>query len=224
MKQIKPLFFAPVLFFLVLIPATRTFSREVFTAGLLAPTRIITAGQSHLLVAETGTAVANSGRISLVNRVTGARRTLIDGLPSAFNSVEQAPSGPSGLKLVGLKLYITIGQGDSVIRGGRGGTVVNPNPATPLNNSVLELILPADYEVLASGFVLSLDDQNNLAKSLPVSLQNTEGKTMNLRLVANLPRLENGKSSRIAAGKCAPGKSLWCRSEIRFSLHSRCQF
>lgn len=193
MKHIRPLLFVTTLFFFILIPVNRVFSREVFTTGLKAPTRIITAGQSHLIVAETGTGAPNSGRLSLINRITGARRTLIDNLPSALNPVENAPSGSSGIKLFGLQLYLTIGQGDSVKPGGRGGLVINPNPVTPLNNSVLELTLPADYEAMAGGFALSMSDQNLLAKGAQVLLQNNEGKTMNLRLVANLPdyKIEN---------------------------------
>jgi hypothetical protein len=193
MKYIKqPLFITTIVLF-ILIPATRVFSQGPFATGLKAPTKIITAGQSNLLVAETGTPTPNSGRISLVNRATGARGTLIDNLPSAFNVVEHAPSGPSGIKLDGLKLYLTIGQGDSVKPGPRGGLVANPNPATPLNNSVLELTLPADYEVLTSGFALSMSDQTVLSKGAQVLLQNSEGKTMNLRMVANLPdyKIEN---------------------------------
>jgi len=164
----------------------------VFSTGLQLPTKIITAGQSHLLVAETGFA-NNNGRVSLIDRTTGARRTLIDGLPSSFNAVEQTRSGASGIRLRGLKLYLTFGQGDSVVPGGRGRIVPNPGPVTPLNNSVLELTLPADYEALSSNFSLSPGDQSTLAKAMPVILQNTEGKTLNIRLVANLPdyRVEN---------------------------------
>lgn len=193
MKHIKPLLFVTTLFFFMFIPAERVFSREVFTSGLKAPIKIITAGQYHLIVAETGTAAPNSGRISLVNRINGARRTLLDKLPSALNPVENAPSGPSGLKLVGLQLYVTIGQGDSVKPGGRGGLVVNPNPVTPLNNSVLELTLPADYEEMSSGLTLTISDQILLSKGAQVLLQSGEGRTMNMRMVANLPdyKVEN---------------------------------
>jgi hypothetical protein len=193
MKYIKPPIFITTIFLFILIPAARAFSQGPFATGLKAPAKIITAGQSNLMVAETGTPTPNSGRISLVNRATGARGTLIDNLPSGFNVVEHSPSGPSGIKLDGLKLYLTIGQGDSVKPGPRGGLVANPYPATPLNNSVLELALPADYEVLNSGFALSMSDQNLLAKGSQVGLQNAEGKIMNLRLVANLPdwKVEN---------------------------------
>ncbi|HEX9962825.1 MAG TPA: ScyD/ScyE family protein [Pyrinomonadaceae bacterium] len=162
---------------------------SVLTTGLTAPTKIITAGQSSLLVAEAGTLTPNQGRISLVNRAGGERRTLIGGLPSGINLAEgqPAPSGPSGLKLNGLKLYVTIAQGDAVLPGGRGGLQVNPNPATPLNDSILELTLPADYEALTSGFTLSFGDQNSLVNGSTVTLLNAEGKTLAVRMVANLP-------------------------------------
>lgn len=167
-------------------------SPSVFTTGLQLPTKIITAGQSHLLVAETGFA-NNNGRVSLIDRSTGVRRTLIDGLPSGFNAIEQTRSGASGIRLRGLKLYLTFGQGDSAVPGSRGGAVPNPSPITPLNNSILELTLPADYEVLVTNFSLSISDQKILAAANPVILQNTEGKILNVRLVANLPdyKVEN---------------------------------
>lgn len=193
MTHIKQLILVTVSLILLLAPARQASSREVITSGLKAPAKIITAGQSHLIVAETGTAAPNTGRISLINRTTGARVTLIDNLPSGFNQVENAPSGPSGIRLDGLKLYLTIGQGDSVIPGARGGLVQNPNPATPLNNSILELTLPADYEVLGNGFTLAMNEQHQLAKNLPITLQNAEGKMLSVRLVANLPdfKIEN---------------------------------
>lgn len=160
----------------------------VFTTGLAGPTKIITAGQSHLLVAETGSPMPNTGRISLVDRRTGERRTLISGLPSAFNAVEQAPSGPSGIKLVGRTLYVTIGQGDSVVPGTPSGIFPNPNPATPLNNSILSLSLPADYEALLSEFTLTPGQQQMmLGGGRGPKLINAEGMELGVNLVANLP-------------------------------------
>lgn len=166
---------------------------SVLTGGLNSPNKIITAGQTSLLVAENGTMSPNNGRISLINKTSGARRTLIDDLPSGINTAEgqPAPSGPSGLKLKGLTLYLTIGQGDSVIPGGRGGFAANPNPATPLNNSVLELTLPADYEQLSSGFSLSFADQTTLSGGGQVNLLNAQGKMLSVRLLTNLPDWKN---------------------------------
>lgn len=176
-------------FYAVLNSVANAQATSVLTTGLNAPTKVITAGQSSLLVAEAGTLAPNNGRVSVVNRATGARQTLIDGLPSGINRAEgqPAPGGPSGLKLSGLKLYLTIAQGDAVLPGSRGGLQVNPAPATPLNDSVLELTLPADYETLSSGFTLSFNDQTALAGGSQVTLLNAAGKTLSVRLAANLP-------------------------------------
>lgn len=161
----------------------------VITGGLRAPNKIVTAGQSSLFVSEAGTMMPNNGRVSMVDRMNGARVTLIDGLPSGINTAEgqPAPAGPSGLKLNGLTLYVTIGAGDSVIPGGRGGLAANASPVTPLNNSVLKLTLPADYEQLTSGFSLSFADQTTLAEGGQVNLMNAQGKTLAVRMVTNLP-------------------------------------
>ena len=161
---------------------------SVFTVGLNNPAKITVAGGSSLLVSESGTDTPNSGRVSLVNRTTGARRTLIDGLPSGVTRSGGAPeaSGPSGIKLSGLKLYLTISAGDTSTQV-TGGAIVNPAPSSPLLISILELTLPADYETLASGFTLSFANQTTLNGNAPVTLTNAEGKQMIVRLVVNLP-------------------------------------
>jgi hypothetical protein len=170
------------------ISETKAQTTSVFTTGLNNPAKIITAGQSSLLVAEAGTTTPNSGRISLVNRTTGARQTLIDSLPSAINldGGTPEPNGPSGLKLSGQKLYLTIGSGNTTMPA-TGGFIVNPAPASPLFDSVLELTLPADYETLVSGFTLSFTNQTTLNGNAPVTLTNAEGKQLTIRLVVNLP-------------------------------------
>ena len=159
-----------------------------FTVGLNNPAKITVAGGSSLLVSEAGTTAPNSGRISLVNRTTGARQTLIDGLPSAVNNDGGAPetSGPAGLKQNGQKLYVTTGAGNTAMPV-TGGFIANPAPSSPLFDSILELTLPADYETLASGFALSFANQMTLNGNAPVTLTNAEGKQLTVRLVANLP-------------------------------------
>ena len=161
---------------------------SVFTVGLNNPAKITVAGGSSLLVSESGTDTPNSGRVSLVNRTTGARRTLIDGLPSGITRSGGAPeaSGPSGIKLSGLKLYLTISAGDTSTQV-MGGAIANTAPSSPLLISILELTLPADYETLASGFTLSFANQTTLNGNAPVVLTNAEGKQMIVRLVVNLP-------------------------------------
>ncbi len=164
---------------------------SVFTTGLNNPRKIITAGQTSFLVAEAGTNDApNTGRISLVNRTTGVRQTLIDNLPSGVNNLAGAPtvSGPSGLKLIDQTLYLTTGTGNAVMSGGPGGLESpNPNSSSQLFVSVMALTLPPDYETLASGFVLSAADQTTLAGGGQVTLTNMEGKQLTVRMVVNLP-------------------------------------
>ena len=168
--------------------AARAQGTSVFTTGLNSPAKIVTAGGSSLLVSEPGTDTPNSGRISLVNRTTGVRRTLIEGLPSAITRSGGAPeaSGPSGIKLDGLKLYISIGAGDTSTQV-TGGAIANPAPSSPLLISILELTLPADYETLVSGFTLSFANQTTLNGNAPVTLTNAESKQLIVRLVVNLP-------------------------------------
>src|SRR5213596_2847254 len=70
----------------------------VFASGLRAPTKVIFSQKNNLLVAEQGTGVPNTGRISIIDPQSAAVRTLLDGLPSALNLLgeQPAPSGPSG--------------------------------------------------------------------------------------------------------------------------------
>ena len=69
----------------------------------------------NIFVAESGQATANTGRISIIDRATATRRTLIDGLPSGLNASggESSPSGPSGIALANGTIYISIGAGDA---------------------------------------------------------------------------------------------------------------
>ena len=162
---------------------------SVLTGGLEKPTKLITAGDNSLLVAEAGTATPNSGRVSRVNRTTGARQTIIDGLPSGVNNLggPPSPSGPSALKLHGHTLFLTIATGDAMQNVGPGLESPNPNPSSPLFDSVLELNLPGKYEELASAFTLTFSDQTILAGGGAVELTNADGLQMTIRLIANFP-------------------------------------
>ncbi|MEO6390568.1 MAG: ScyD/ScyE family protein [Pyrinomonadaceae bacterium] len=161
---------------------------SVFTTGLNAPSKVILTGQNNLLVSESGTVVPNNGRISLVNGQSGARQTLIDGLPSGIDTNgAPSPSGPAGMKLSGRKLYLVIGPGDSTLQNGRGGQRPNFNPASPIFASVLEITLNADYEENTSGFTLSVNDQTALKNGSTVTLTNAQAKQINLRMLTDLP-------------------------------------
>src|SRR5687768_17093695 len=76
---------------------TQRVHSQPFAAGLQTPSRMIFTHHGNVLVAESGTPAPNSGRISFIDRTSGARKPLIDGLPSGVSGAgaEAAPSGPS---------------------------------------------------------------------------------------------------------------------------------
>src|SRR5215211_3891021 len=103
----------------------------VQTTGLTTPNKIINAPDNSMIVAEGGTTMPNTGRLSIVDRTSGARHTLISGLPSAVSFLGGPmgdPDGPSGIVLQGNRLWVTIGIGDAVLPGGGPG-LETPNPA-----------------------------------------------------------------------------------------------
>ncbi len=175
----------------------------VFASGLRAPTKIIFSQTGNLLVAEQGTAVPNTGRISIINPNTGVVRPLIDGLPSALNLVggQPAPSGPDGLAMEGRTLYITIGSGNTTLPGPFPGVEVpNPGVSSALFSSVLEVQFSAKVEKRTKGFTLTAAQQVELASGAQVTLKGAQGTSKNgrhhkryksdkitIRLVANLP-------------------------------------
>ena len=193
MNQVKQ--FKILAFFLALaVCGVLTFSAaaqttSVLTVGLNKPTKLIAAGDNSLLVAEGGTMTPNTGRVSLVNRTTGVRQTLVNGLPSGVNNLGGAPSpsGPSALKLRGHTLFLTISTGDAVQNVGPGLESPNPNPSSPLYDSVLELTLPGKYEQVTSPFTLSFSDQTTLAGGGEVELTNSDGESLTIRLIADFP-------------------------------------
>ena len=163
---------------------------SVFTTGLTIPNKLIAAGDNSLLVAEAGTLVPNTGRVSRVNRTTGARQTLISGLPSAVNTgptvTPPEVSGPTSLLLHGRVLYLTISVGDAVIRTPP-NEIPNPTPSSPIFASVLRITMPGDYENVTSPFVLTLPGHTALANGETVTLTNADGKTLSIEMVVNLP-------------------------------------
>jgi hypothetical protein len=125
--------------------AARAQSVSVFAGGLKAPSKLVMTPRGNLLVAEGGDG-PNRGRVSLIDRKTRVRRTVLDGLP-AGPSIEGGISGPSGIALEGDTIYVVIGAGDGTIAGPAPGTEKpNPNPSSPLLSSVLAVKLPASFE------------------------------------------------------------------------------
>ncbi len=157
------------------------------TAGLRSPLGIALSNQNNLLVSETGTTgVLHSGRISIVD-TDGTRRTLLDGLPSATNDVNE-PSGPAGLLMRGRTLYVAIGIGDAIQVAAPGSPfrIGNPNPASPIFSSVLAVHFSADVEKTPAGFSLTPDDHDALANGQTVKLSGGRGD-VTIELVANFP-------------------------------------
>jgi hypothetical protein len=158
------------------------------TTGLRSPLGIALSNQNNLLVSETGTTgVLHSGRISIVD-TDGTRRTLLDGLPSATNDVNEA-SGPAGLVMRGRTLYVAIGIGDTiqVVAPGSPVRVGNPNPASPIFSSLLAVHFSAHVEKTTHGFLLTAADYDALANGQTVKLSNSGGDKITIELVANFP-------------------------------------
>ena len=158
------------------------------TAGLRFPLGIALSNQNNVLVSETGTTgVVHSGRISIVDN-DGIRRTLLDGLPSATNDVNEA-SGPAGLVMRGRTLYVAIGIGDTiqVVAPGSPVRVGNPNPASPIFSSVLAVHFSAHVEKTTAGFSLTTADYDALANGQTLNLSNGGGDKITIELVADFP-------------------------------------
>src|SRR5687767_7865871 len=79
-------------------------SVSVFTGGLKGPTKVVITSRGNLLVTESGDG-PNKGRLSIIDRQTRARRTILEGLP-AGPSAEGGISGPSGLAVQGRTVYV----------------------------------------------------------------------------------------------------------------------
>lgn len=157
-------------------------STSVLTGGLRTPTRAIISPKGNLLVAEAGNG-PNTGRISIIDPATGARRTLVDGLPSGFAPPEGAPSGPSGLEMRGRTLFVVIGAGDGVISGPVPGTEVpNPEPSSPFLSCVLSLKLSPLAEDTTQGFTITAADRPALGLK---KLSDGAGNELFIQVVTN---------------------------------------
>lgn len=161
-----------------------------FAAGLQMPTRLTLTQNGNVLVAEGGTPTANSGRLSVIERTTRVRRTLIDGLPSGLSQSAEgsSPSGPSGVVVSGMTVYVVIGAGDAVIPGpAPGSELANPSPSSPLLASLLAVRTDRSLDVSSGGFTLQPSDHARLAAGESVVLLNTAGESATVRMVANFP-------------------------------------
>ena len=164
----------------------RAQSVSVFTGGLKGPTKVVITAKGNLLVTESGDG-PNKGRLSVIDRQTRARRTILDGLP-AGPSPEGGISGPSGLAVQGRTVYVAIGAGDGVLAGpAPGSEKANPNPSSPLLSSLLAVRVPANVEDATAGFTLTPADHAALKGGARLTLSNGAGDRLTVELVADFP-------------------------------------
>jgi hypothetical protein len=171
------------------ICATETWAQCPVTevaSGLRSPLGITQSNQGNLLVSETGNGTTHSGRIAIID-TSGNGRTLLDGLPSALNDVNE-PSGPAGVFMRGRTLYVVIGIGDNVLPGPFPGTnIENPNPSSSIFSSILAIHFSRNAEKITAGFSLTPAHHLALANGLNVSLSNLRGDKIMIELIANFP-------------------------------------
>lgn len=161
-----------------------------FVTALRAPVEVAFTPQKNLIIVEAGV-TPNGGRISLVDRTSGARRTLVDGLPSAFfnGTTPPSPAGPSSIYLQGSTLYVTIGSGDETIAGPVPSSEL-PNPAgptSPIFSSVLSMRPSRSLDTIKGDFVLQPSQHATLKSGATVTLTNTANEELTVRLVADFP-------------------------------------
>jgi hypothetical protein len=157
---------------------------QEYVTGLLSPIRLVAQPDGSLFVAEGGTG-RNDGRVSLVDR-DGRRFTVIDGLPSGL-FMGTDPSGPSGVLLRGQRLFILIGGGNSVLVGpAPGSELPNPNPTSPLFNSVLLVDLASDQTV-PLGFTFPPEAHSILVGGGAVYIGNGRGEQIRVSRLVDFP-------------------------------------
>ena len=171
---------------LVLVPVIT--EAQPFATGLRGPIELAFTNGGNLIVAEGGSA-PNTGRVSLIDRATGARRTLVDGLPAGIHQTPQpSVSGPAGLAVQGNALFVVIGSGDAVLPGPVPGTeIANPSPSSPIYSSVLELRGSKPLDAITGNFVLNVGQHATLKSGSPVVLTNGSGEELTIRLVVDFP-------------------------------------
>jgi hypothetical protein len=159
-----------------------------FVAGLKNPGKIIYAENYDVFfVSEAGLPMTtNTGRISIVGN-DGTVSTLIDRLPSGPAAPNNDPSGPSAMWLDGDTLYIAISAGNAVLNGpAPGSEIPNPNPASPIFSSVLELRLPPQRSLGRVAYQIEPADHARLAGGETLDL-GSGNSPVTLRMTANFP-------------------------------------
>ncbi len=178
-----------VLFALVSgVPETGAQTATTFVTGLRNPSKIIYAQRYGVFfVSESGPPMTtNTGRISIIS-TAGAAATLLDGLPSGPAPPNNDAAGPSAMWLDGNTLYIAISTGNATLAGpAPGSEIPNPNPASPLFSSILELQLPSSGRLTRFSYQLQPGDQTRLASGETLTVGSGVNRST-LRMAANFP-------------------------------------
>lgn len=184
MSSKKMIFFATVFVLTLTLAGVDAFAQcsTTVVAGLRSPVKSALSAGGSLIVVEAGNG-PNTGRISIIDP-SGNRRTLIDGLPAGISP--EGISGPSGIDIKGRTLYITIGEGDSVLAGpAPGSQAPNPINVSPLFASVISIRLSADVEQVTESFALTSALQDELKTGARKTLTTASGQSLTLEVVAD---------------------------------------
>lgn len=162
---------------------------QTLVTGLQSPTKIILTPRGNFLVSETSRD-ANSGRLSFVSRA-GARRSLLEGLPSGIDVTLAGGGGPSAMALRDRTLYINIGPGDSERTAAVPGTsMLNPQGASsPIFSSVLEIRFSTDVDLIPGTFRMTPRHQLSLNDGEEVELTDS-GASARISLLTRFPMAE----------------------------------
>jgi hypothetical protein len=174
-----------VLGVIALQPLYPVMAQTLFTEGLQFPQRLIFTPAGNLLVSEGGTAIPNTGRVSIVNR-QGIRRSLLEGLPAGPGH-GIAAFGPTGMGLDGRTLYLLLGEGD--VQVGPPFAINLNGPSSPIFHSVLRIQFSVDLDAVGSSFELAMVQHWALRDGYDVTLRNTRGDTATIRLLTSFPSL-----------------------------------
>jgi len=177
------------IFTILLMTAPAWGQPQVVATGLPGAQKLILTSRGNFLVSEPAP-VANTGRVSFVTR-GGARRSLIEGLPSGIEVTLAGTSGPSAMALRERTLYLSIGAGDSERSGPPPTSMLNPaGSSSPLFCSILELRFNQDLDALTGTFRLTMPQQQAMADGAEVELADGSGGTMRASVLTRFPLVE----------------------------------
>jgi hypothetical protein len=190
---------------IVLLALSPAMAQSLFTEGLQFPQRLIFTPAGNLLVSEGGTAVPNTGRISIVDR-QGRRRSLLEGLPAGRG--HNIPAfGPTGLRLDGHTLYLLIGEGD--VQVGPPFSINLNGPSSPTFHSVLQIRFSADVDSIGSAFELSSVNHWALRDGYDIELRNASGDQATFHLLTSFPSLMRNVLGGAALHRPSDPYSAW---------------